>query len=301
MSLYTERHGMRTPITKTSTITIEMYSILLGCCEKHYKYLTHIFQLKNHCDFVNEDYIEFHKSQFENRMKIKIPTLFRDEFNRITVPHDYDEYDQYALIDFIEYIGNNIKDISEGWNNAQYRNYWYIECLQTSNIFDDFQNQINEIFDEAGLLFTLTEKKIVERTVENSVLTPEIENAVQNISEFGTKELLQEAILLFRQPNPTARKDSVEKIWDAFERLKTYYTSLDKRSSAAKVVNDMSGQQPDFMSLFNEEFKTLTQIGNSFRIRHHETDKIDITDSNHFDYFFNRCLSLIALAIKYLN
>lgn len=31
MSLYTERHGMRTPIEKTSTITTEMYSILLDC------------------------------------------------------------------------------------------------------------------------------------------------------------------------------------------------------------------------------------------------------------------------------
>ena len=88
---------------------------------------------------------------------------------------------------------------------------------------------------------------------------------------------------------------------DALERLKTYYTSLDKKASAAKIVNDMSGGNNDFQTLFNDEFIALTKIGNNYRIRHHETDKVDITDDNYYDYFFNRCLSLMALAIKYLQ
>ena len=40
---------------------------------------------------------------------------------------------------------------------------------------------------------------------------------------------------------------------------------------------------------------------NDYRIRHHETDKVEITDVRYYDYFFNRCLSLIALAIQYLQ
>lgn len=54
------------------------------------------------------------------------------------------------------------------------------------------------------------------------------------------------------------------------------------------------------LSVLNE-FKMLTDIGNKYRIRHHETDRIDITDVRYYDYFFNRCLSLIALAIQYLR
>jgi hypothetical protein len=53
--------------------------------------------------------------------------------------------------------------------------------------------------------------------------------------------------------------------------------------------------------LFEEEFRVLTNIGNRFCIRHHETNKINITDIRHCDYFFNRCLSLIALALQYLK
>ena len=36
-------------------------------------------------------------------------------------------------------------------------------------------------------------------------------------------------------------------------------------------------------------------------LRHHETNRTDITDIRYYDYFFNRCLSLIALAIQYLE
>ena len=212
-----------------------------------------------------------------------------------------DEYDQYALLDFIEFFAQNIKDISERCNNERYRNYQTIDCLNTSDIFNDFQEAINGIFAEAGLLYELTHEKIIERIVENSPLTSEIENNFAAVNEIGTRELLKDAVALYKTPNPAARQDSVEKIWDALERLKTYYITLDKRRSSEKIVNDMAGGNSDYVDLFNEEFKMLTSIGNKYRIRHHETDKIDITDVRYYDYLFNRCLSLIALAIKYLQ
>ena len=63
----------------------------------------------------------------------------------------------------------------------------------------------------------------------------------------------------------------------------------------------MAGGNVEFEKLFNDEFKALTDIGNNYRIRHHETNKIDIVDERYYDYLFNRCLSLIALAIQYLT
>ena len=113
--------------------------------------------------------------------------------------------------------------------------------------------------------------------------------------------MLLEAIDLYKQPYPDSAKNAVEKIWDALERLKTYYTQLSKKDSVAKIINDMANNQTSFETLFNDEFAALTKIGNNYRIRHHETDKIDITDTRHYAYFFTRCLSLIALAILYLN
>ena len=131
----------------------------------------------------------------------------------------------------------------------------------------------------------------------------EIENSFAAVAEEGTRELLRDAVALYKTPNSVARQDSVEKIWDALERLKTFYTPLGvgKKTSLEKIVKDMAGGNKHFIYLFNEEFKSLTDIGNDYRIRHHETNTRDITDARYYDYFFNRCLSLIALAVQYLE
>lgn len=299
MKLYTERRGIRAPLEKTYSINRDMYSLLLDCCKRYQKNLTHIFTLNCHDDFTNRDYIAFDEKGFITRIKIRIPSLFRDEHGRICVPTDNDEYDQYALLDFIEYFAQNIKDISERWNNG-YHNYKTIDCFKTSDIFEKFKKEINEIFTEAGLLYELKDGKIIERIVEYGPLTIEIEDSFKKVNEVGTRELLKDAIALYKTPNDKARQDSVEKIWHAFERLKTYYTTLDKKKSAKQIVNDIAGGNSAFYDLFNEEFDMLTKIGNQYRIRHHETNRIDITDVRYYDYFFNRCLSLIALAIQYL-
>lgn len=298
--LYTQRHGLRKPVEKTYDINIEMYSLLFDCCNRYKKNLTHIFPLNCHHDFTNSDYLSFDEKGFTNRIKIVIPTLYKNEYGVICSP-DSLGYDQFALIDYIEFFAQNIEDISEEWNNLRYKNYQYIDCLGTRNIFEAFRKEINELFGLSGLLYELTNEAIVERIVVNSILTQDIQNIIAEVEEEGVRELLKDAIALYKTPNSAARQDSVEKIWDAFERLKTYYTSMDKKQSSEKIVKDMSMSDSNYENLFNKEFGELTSIGNNFRIRHHETNKIDIPNDRYYDYLFNRCLSLIALAIQYLE
>ena len=307
MSYYTERHGMRKPIPKSYTITIEMYSLLFRCCKKYYNNIAWKYpeQCRDGYGCCGLDY-----QQFDENLRYEIPSLFRDEDNQVVVPRihynvfsnerEYDEYDQYSLLDFIEFFAINIRDVEQGSYHSYFGHYHLI-LKDSCAIFKQFQSEINDIFRKTGLLYKLTDEKIIERIVENSPLTPEIEKQVTQIKEKGTRELLEEAIALYRQPYPSSTRDAVEKIWDALERLKTYYTNLDKKASAAKIVSDISNGDTVFIDLFNEEFRKLTVIGNNFRIRHHETNKVEITDTRHYDYFFNRCLSLIALAIQYLQ
>lgn len=304
MSYYTERHGLRKPIERTYTISLEMYSLLFQCCQK---YLDNIaWLLPSECPdgqgCCGVDY-----KQLNTMLKFEIPNLYRDSYENIAIPEKSDygfgkapKYDQYALLDFIEFISQNMKDIKVGAFHS-YFGHHHLSLLETQNVFSTFRDEINNIFEKTGLLYTLTTEKIIERIVENSPLSAEIEIETQQIAELGTRELMKDAIALYKTPNPAARQDSVEKIWDALERLKTYYTSLNKKDSAIKIVEDMSGESEDFKELFNSEFKALTDIGNHYRIRHHETDKIDIIDDKYYDYLFNRCLSLIALSVQYLQ
>lgn len=302
MGYYTERHGMRAPIERTSIITIEMYAMLFDCCTKYYDNIAWKYPAEcpdgNGC--CGLDY-----EKFSAAMTFEIPTLYRDRNGNIEKPRkDYydrtDVYDQYALLDLIECIASNCTDIASRRPHGFFR-HDDLNFEKTREIYKEFRAEINNIFEKTGLLYTLTPDKIVERVSENDTLSAEVEAQVQQITESGTRELMKEAIALYKTPRPLARRDSVEKIWDAFERMKTYYTQLNKSQSAQKIVIDMSNGQTEFEKLFNDEFKALTDIGNGFRIRHHETNKTDIKDDRHYDYFFNRCLSLIALAIPYLQ
>lgn len=87
------------------------------------------------------------------------------------------------------------------------------------------------------------------------------------------------------------------------ERLKTIYVTkdIDKKESVKRLISDLSNNNEHYISLFNTEFKALTDIGNEYRIRHHETSKIDIIDDAYYDYFFNRWFALITLVLKYIE
>lgn len=170
-----------------------------------------------------------------------------------------------------------------------------IEFFAKHTMSDDFEAQINAILKLNEMAFQLNNGKIV-----NTFDTQINQNSLVSVQEVGLKELLQEASKYYEE---NSLQIAVEKLWDAFERLKTYYCSpnIDKRTSANKIVKDMGNNQQPFIELFEREFRELTTLGNNFRIRHHETTKTDIQDKRHYEYFYKRCLSLISTAIQYLD
>lgn len=186
MKLYSEWHGKKAPQEKTYSISRYMYSLLLDCYERYRKNLTHMFTLNCHNDFTDSDYIEFDENWFATRIKTRIPSLFRNESDKICAPQHGDEYNQYSLLDLIEFFTQNIRDISERWNNDRYRNYQTIDCLSSSNVFVNFKKEINDVFSESGLL-------------------AEIEDIFISVQEQGLREFLKDAVVLYKTPSLAAR------------------------------------------------------------------------------------------------
>ncbi len=308
LNYYTKRHGMRKPIEQTYDIDTSRYAVLLGCCKKYYDNIA--WKYPEECED-GRGCFGLDKITLADEMKYEIPDLYIDDSGQIGVPRedshwfkdkqDVKEYNPYALLDFIEFMYENIYDIKQLDYHHFYHHYHLIKLSSRGKIMVAFLDDINACFSKTGLLYQLKANGEVERIIPNDVATPDIVNTVLNVKEKGTRELLREAINLHRSHDPSASRDSVEKIWDAFERMKTYYRDLDKQQSANRIVADMAGGSDDYKKLLGEEFDKLTKIGNNFRIRHHETNKIEITDIRYYDYFFNRCLSLIALAVQYLK
>ena len=115
------------------------------------------------------------------------------------------------------------------------------------------------------------------------------------IKEKGLNDYLNQAEKYYKEGNyPIA----VEKLWDAYERLKTYYPSLDKKGNTQKMSSDFSNNNDNIKELVYNEFGFLTKVGNNYTIRHTETNKIRISDDNHYKYLYKRCFSLISLILE---
>jgi DNA-binding PadR family transcriptional regulator len=130
-------------------------------------------------------------------------------------------------------------------------------------------------------------------------ISDELVRNTNKVSDENLKKLITEATRKFVDKNPEERKYAVEKIWDAMERLKTILDT-DKAKGVAIIVKKIGACDKDYMALFDTEFRTLTEIGNKFQIRHFETNKIPIADDRYYDYLFYRCAALVNIACQFL-
>ena len=162
-----------------------------------------------------------------------------------------------------------IPEISECLNEAMNFNG---TIFRNAQIMVDLINIYLE--DHEALLYEIKEFKIVD---------------------CGFNELITKSFELYKESEIEL---ATQKLWDAFERIKTYDKRLHKNKSAENLVLLMSKENANYKEILDNEFRNLTSIGNDFRIRHHETFKNDIIYKEHYDYLFHRCLALLRLATK---
>jgi hypothetical protein len=283
MELFTERNNMREPIKSTSEISLVAYSVLYDCCFMYFNTISLLFP--SECPDNSQINCGIDLRKFSNRMSSKILSLHFDDNGVIEKPtiHNYkSNHDQYGLLDLIEFIANNCRDIKE-LDYHKFFNHHHLKTLDSRKVANVFQKDINDIFQDYRLLYKLTNQKNknlnlnleIVRLSEYGTISQEIISKIELVKEKGLRYLLNTAVTKFKLPKPEDRKHAVEKLWDAFERLKTELNS-NKNNSATKLIKAMSGGNSNFEKLFITEFKTLSDIGNNYTIRHHEIDKINI-------------------------
>lgn len=134
---------------------------------------------------------------------------------------------------------------------------------------------------------------------ESRVLPPILFEAVGRLPKSGDSTLdalLADACNKFRDPAPSSRKEAVERVWDAWERLKSLSDSNNKRLSV-RILLDRASSDAHFRELLDVEAGALTKIGNEFHIRHFETNRSPIVEAEHFEYLFHRMYALLHLLL----
>ena len=170
--------------------------------------------------------------------------------------------------------------------------------------YKDIIPEIADCYDEAYNFSGTTNRnlRIVSELIEdyivkNSAIHTPFSMSLGHLTDVDLKELIENAENFYASGD---KQSATEKIWDAFERMKTYYIGLNKRDSVNRIINNVGQGDNDYFQLFDGEFRKLTEIGNTYRIRHHETDKKNIDDERYYDYFYLKCISLISTTIQFL-
>ena len=273
-------------IANTEEITINVFNGIISVYSEFKKSMAFKFPDKD--DYGNLKDINY--GMFKERMLAVIPDFTVNTYGWISALEEGDDFDKYALLDFIEFCWENISDYELG-------RYGLIFSEGDTNKLK-FADTINKIFERNGVGFRLNNKGEIER-----ILPIQLDVLVRNYCHTGNDDqlnkLIDESIKNIKKARIQYRQIAIEKLWGAFERIKTYYCSK-KKKSVEELITNVAETSVEFGELINVEMKELSDIGNNYRIRHHETNKIKIVSIKHIDYLFYRMMSMISLLASYI-
>ena len=200
------------------------------------------------------------------------------------------------ILDLIEFCWKGVGKPIRRSNHSFFSHYHLAFDEEAGR--SEYRDEVETIFRRNGIAYVLREDGRVER-----LASPVFQHAlVQSESHTGDAEfnrLLSTAQRKFLDPRPEMRREALESLWDAWERLKTLDGEGDKRAQTQAMLDNAAGtSSPKFRDALESEAVELTNIGNSLRIRHSETNQEVLATNEHMDYLFYRLYSLVQLVLK---
>jgi len=199
-----------------------------------------------------------------------------------------------TVMDILEFCHEHVAEATQGSAHSFFEHYHLNFDRKKGRL--QFRDRVNRILSRNKLAYELNEDGTVSR------LAPPIfhETLTSQVFDSGDGKLdllLGSARDKFLDPDYSVHDEALEKLWDAWERVKTLVQGLDKKAST-KVVLDRAASEPEFRTLLENEALSLTEVGNKFHIRHSETTQIQIQTEDQVDYLFHRLFALIWLILR---
>jgi hypothetical protein len=160
---------------------------------------------------------------------------------------------------------------------------------------DNFQEKINTIFRRNGIAFVLEYNGTIKRIIPEQFKS--FISAHIRTGDTVLDDMIDDAQKKFVNPDTKIRKEAIERLWDCWERIKTLEDPTNKIKSIGTLL-DKASIDPDTRSLLEDEARKLTEIGNTFHIRHSEVTQIIISDNRIIDYLFYRLFAFIQMLLS---
>jgi len=201
--------------------------------------------------------------------------------------------DTLSVLDFIQFCNEHVSMPIQGHYHDFFKHYHLSFNREMGR--KQFRERINKLFMRNGLVFELQGNGSVIR-IAHPILSELIQSPLASTGDKPLDGMLGEARMKFLSPNPQLRRESLERLWDSWERLKSLNDPANKKLSVANLLNQ-AATETTLRARLEEEARQLTDIGNTFMIRHSEVNKVPIQESKHIDWLFHRMFSLIYLLV----
>lgn len=202
--------------------------------------------------------------------------------------------DTLLALDFIEFSHRMVAKPIEGSYHSHFRHHHL--SFDEDEGRQVFREDINRIFSRNNLAFELRPDGQVVR-LASAVLSESLSSARFRTGDSTLDGMLEESRAKFLNPSASIRREAVERLWDSWERLKSLDSPGNKKQSIESLLL-RAAPDAEFRSALEAEARALTEIGNSFHIRHFEVTQSAVTDSAHIDYLFHRLYSLVVLLLS---
>ncbi len=201
-----------------------------------------------------------------------------------------------AILDMIEFCWHCIGKPIVGEYHSFYKHHHLKFEVGAGRVA--FCEAINRIFRRNGIAYELKDDGHIER-IGPPVLREELLAARFSTGDSDLNRILESARDKFFDKDEEARRDALEDLWDAWERLKTLGAGPNKKVQVTDLLNATAGSSaPLFRNSLEKEARELTEIGNNLFIRHSEKEQEPIANGKHVDYLFHRLFALIQLIFQ---
>jgi len=228
-----------------------------------------------------------------------IKLAFQAEFPSIKWPLNLSNLpDTLSVLDMVEFFYRDIsKPVKKEYHPFFKHNHLLLFDQKSGE--QQYLRGVNRLFKRNRLAFELQGDGKVVR-LEPVVLREALSSAFFQSKDQELNRLLELAREKFRDPDVSIRREAVEKLWGAWERLKTLEPGPNKKKQIETLL-EKAIPQSEFRECVNQEAIKLTKIGNDFTIRHTETNKIVLSESEFLDYLFHRLFALIQMLLRRTN
>jgi hypothetical protein len=200
-----------------------------------------------------------------------------------------------VVLDILEFCAKAVGQPVRG-RFHDYMKHTHIATWDRDAGLAQFVGEVNALFARNGVAFELTAQGRAQRLLP-SHLGQDLLAANFATGDRDADLLLDDARRRFLAPKVEDRRDGLEKLWDAFERIKTLEPGANKRTMADALLDRAARPGSKLRQALGEEAETLTRIGNTHGIRHSEVWQEPLETTAQVDFLFGRLFAFIHLVL----